>query len=798
MKRFVDSIVAHPLVILLLFMLCAATLGWQARHFQIDASADTLLTRDNEHYIRTQVMNERFSPQEFLLVAYQPRNGALLSQQTFTNVQSLSERLLKLERVQSVRSILNVPLLSLMENGLTGDDAASWTHEQQNFSREQLQQALANNPIYENLIVNEAQTATALQVLFKPHEELNDLQSRITDIQKNALERELSADEQDRIEQLQAQAEPLEQALNDTRTEEIKMIREIMADYTDDADIYMGGAHVLGYQLIQIIQNDLFLFGGIIAAVICAVLFLLFRSFRWILIPVVCCSFSVLLTVGLFGLLGLKTTVISSNFIALQLILTLAIVIHLIVQYREYNTSQPDWEQGELIRAAFLKKVAPCFYAGLTTSVGFSSLLFTGIQPVISFGWMMIIAMFFSIAVSLILFPALMALFPREKIGGGRKLAGWTLGAFNYVVQERPGLTALLSGFVLVLGGSGLYFLNVENSFINYFSESTEVHRELSFIDQEFGGSTPLDLIVTIPEGERAVEEDLVISAESVQNLQRVQALLRDQQGMGKVLSVVNFTELAREINEGQPLTEYELTAIYRTLDENLREDLVGSFFSVEHSQLRISARIQDSTEGLNRAELIENIREGMDELEIAPENYALTNLFVLYQDILQRLFRSQILALGFVYIALTLTFFAVFRSFRVALVGIAPNILSTVTVLGVMGWLRIPLDLMTITIASIAMGIAVDDTIHYIHRYRDELTDASAPTALRNSTFSVGYAILYTSIIIMLGFSQLAFSDFIPSVQFGLLASLAMAMALLWNLSLLPVLLGRFVRTQP
>ncbi|MGM0634306.1 MAG: efflux RND transporter permease subunit, partial [Pseudomonadota bacterium] len=343
----------------------------------------------------------------------------------------------------------------------------------------------------------------------------------------------------------------------------------------------------------------------------------------------------------------------------------------------------------------------------------------------------------------------------------------------------------------------GTLRLDVENSFINYFSESTDAHRELSFIDRELGGSTPLDLVLTLPEAQ-APENDLVISADNVQQLQRIQALLEEQEGMGKVLSIVNFTELARELNNDQPLTEYELTAIYRTIDENLRDDLLGSFYSAEHAQLRISARVQDATEGLNRARLIENVRTGMADLEIGRDQYSLTNLFVLYQDVLQRLFHSQMLSLGLVYIVLTLTFLAIFGSLRLAVIGIAPNILSTVGVLGVMGWLRIPLDLMTITIASIAMGIAVDDTIHYLHRYREELARAGAngaDGAIQATSFSVGYAILYTSVIIMLGFSQLGFSDFIPSVQFGLLASLAMAMALLWNLLLLPVLLRRFVR---
>lgn len=791
MKHLLDRILSHPLIVLTLFVVASAILGWQARHFEIDASADTLLTENNRHYIETRVMNERFSPQEFLLIAYEPHSGQPFSGQSLDDLRELSARLRDIERVSSIRSVLNVPLLTLMDDSVLTGDPLEWTLEQKDFTAAQLQEALSDNPIYEELIVNEEQTATALQVLFRPDQELASLQAQITEIQKESLERQLTDEERAEIEALREQVAPLERALNETRNREIETIQGFLSEYRDDAQLYLGGAHVLSYQLIQIIRSDLLMFGGIIAAVICLVLLLLFRHLRWVMLPVICCGASVLLTVGLFGLLDIKTTVISSNFIALQLILTLAIVVHLIVQYRELITTCPEWDQKQLLRETLTRKMAPCFYAGLTTSVGFASLLFTNIQPVESFGWMMIIAMTVSIATSLVLFPAMLALFEREPGQNRNRISHGVLTLFTHISTHRTGLILVFSAIVLLISGAGLLRLNVENSFINYFAESTEVHKGLSFIDRELGGSTPLDVIVTAPES-RQEQDQLVLTAETVQKMEDVEAMLQQQHGMGKTLSIVSFTRLARELNDDRPLTEYELTAIYRTISDDLREDLLGSFFSPEHSQLRISARIQDATENLDRGQLMENIHTGMQELGIPETRYSLTNLFVLYQDILQRLFTSQILALGLVYLVLTLMFAAIFRSLRLALIGIAPNILSTISVLGFMGWLGIPLDLMTITIASIAMGIAVDDTIHYVHRYQEERRQSVAK-AIRNTNFSVGYALLYTSAIITLGFSQLAFSDFIPSVHFGLLASLAMIMALVWNLSLLPVLLQRF-----
>jgi hypothetical protein len=788
------AIISHPKAVLVIFFLGTCVLGWQARHFQIDASADTLLMRNDPNYIQTQVVNRRFSPQEFLLVAYKPRNRPLFSEQTFEDLRTLSAKLRRLDRVESVRSILNVPLFSQIEGGISSiKDLSQSTVEHRNYPITQIKKEFHENPLYEDLLINRQQTATALQVLFRSNGELDELDDRIVALQRKSLQGELSAGEKRELSQLKERAEPIEQRLDNIRTAEIETIRRIVAEYDGNAEIYLGGLHVLGYQLIRIIKNDLIIFGGTIAAMICLVLFLLFRKVRWVIIPVICCCCSVLSTVGLFGLLGFKTTVISANFIVLELILTLAIVVHLIVQYLEYGADHPEWEQAELVKKTLFRKAGPCFYAGITTSIGFASLLFSNIQPVITFGWMMIIAMIFSIGVSLVLFPALMSLYGREQQALPLRFARRTLNFFSGLTLKHPAFIAMAGIGVLAASVAGIFQLDVENSFINYFKETTRVHQELSFIDRQLGGSTPLDIVYTIPNAE--LKKDLVMTADTVQLLQRVHQALRQHEAIGKILSVVNFTELAKQINQNKPLTEYELTALYWTMEDALRDDLLGSFFAPEHAQVRISVRIKDTTEGLHRAKLLEEIRRDMNKLGIPEDRYRLSNLFVLYQDILQKLFRSQILTLGIVFVVLTLTFLVIFRSVKVALIGITPNILSTMAVLGLMGWLGIPLDLMTITIAAIAMGIAVDDTIHYIHRYQEELQDQSADKAVERSHTSVGYAILYTSLIITMGFSLLAFSEFIPSVFFGLLTGFAMIAAFLFDLCLLPVLLNRFVR---
>ena len=785
---YANLLLRHPVIILILCLGLTLALGSQAPRFTIDASPDSLLTKDNVLYTQTQLVNERFSPQEFLLVTYEPHTYPLLSEETFGTLKEISNALLALERVESVRSIINVPVFANSPGLLSANtDLSSLTIESGNYDLASLTEEFTDHPIYENLLLNEDLSATALQVLFRSNPELRQLNSQINALNSLYQAGTLSEDDAERLELLKEQADPLVRELNQTREAEIEAIRDIIAEFDNDATIHMGGVHVLADQLIQIITSDLVVFGTAIGIGICLMLSVLFRAWRWVLIPVICCVCSVVATMGLFAMLDIRATVISSNFIALQLILTLAIVIHLIVQFRESAAADSGASEPDLITSTLQQKMGPCFFAGITTSVGFGSLIFSGIQPIIAFGWMMIIAMSFSIAVSLILFPALLAILPahtqRDEFKFVDKFAAglaWSSLHGRYVVL-------ILSLAVLAFSVLGILRLDVENSFINYFRKSTLVHQELAYIDQEFGGTTPLDLVYTTTN--RSDNPDILMTAETVQTLQLIQFRLEEHAAIGRILSPVNLTDLASQLNDA-PLTEYELTAAYWLMDADFREDLLGAFYDEDSGQARMNIWIQDLTEGLNRQQLLADIRNDMQEIGIAQSDYTLTNMLVLYQDILQRLFSSQILTLGLVFGVLTLVFLLIFHSLRLALIAMIPNVLPTLVVLGFMGWMQIPLDLMTITIAAISMGIAVDGTIHYIHRFLEEREKHDYPEAVKRTHASVGIAIFYTTVLVVTGFSMLAFSDFVPTILFGLLISLAMLLAILGDLCLLPVLL--------
>ncbi len=774
------------------FLVLLVFLGWQARKFSIEASADTLLVKDDRNYLLSQQASQRYEPEEFILVAFKPANFGVFSDRTRDIIKSLSAEIENIERVKSARSLLNMPIFVGIDAISSDLDPDQLTWEARDLTEEQMAKIMAKHPIYEGLLVNEQQTALAIQVVFSTPPQVAKLRNQIIDIESHMLERELTKDEKQQLEKLKQQQEGVDKELDIKRSEEIEQIRELAGHYSSEGDFYLGGNNLLAHQLIEIIRNDLVVFGIAIIILVAGVLFFLFRHWYWVVLPLAVCGISVVMTLGLLGALGLKVTVISANVVALQIILALAVIIHLIEQYQELVSSGRYHDQLSLAKDTVKLKFKPCLYAGVTTAIGFGSLIFSGVQPVISFGWMMVVAMMITLLVSLVLFPALLiTLVPFSRSVKTHPGVHKFLSSCAALVLNYPKSVVLVNGVILIVGIIGCFRLTAENSFLNYFSKSTDVYRELTFIDQEFGGSTPLDLLYRIPQNQS--KQDLIITAEALQTLQKIQNSLEDKEAIGNITSIVDFARIARVVT-GKPLVEYELTALYHSLDKNLRADLFSNYFAIDDQEVRISMRIKDATEGLNRAELMESIHHDMRELGITPEHYQLTNLFVLYEDILSRLVDSQFLTVAIVYAVIGTILLLIFRPPRIAVICVISNIITTAAIMGGMGILGLPLDLMTITIAAVAMGISVDDTIHYVHRYLRSSTDDPAE-AVRTSMLSVGYPMTYTTIIIVIGFSALMFSDFIPSVMFGLLTSVTMLIALAMDLTILPVLLKRFVR---
>jgi predicted RND superfamily exporter protein len=598
---------------------------------------------------------------------------------------------------------------------------------------------------------------------------------------------------------------------------DIATIRQILDKHRDMAEIHLGGVPMIVTDMMDFVSHDLRVFSLAVIGILVGILAIIFGRLRWVVLPLLIASIASVMTVGLLGFFEWRITVVSSNFLALLLIFALSLSIHLIVRYRELQVLKPQADQLTLVKETVRSKAIPCLYTVVTTMVAFGSLVVSGIRPVIDFGWIMVIGLILAFILTFTLFPVILMLMKPGHLSQSRDLTGVITGFFADL-NVRFGSTILIFTLVvMILAGIGISRLSVENRFIDYFKESTEIFQGMSLIDQKLGGTTPLNVIVDAPadffveedNGFEILEEDedfkldgeAGFSANSywfnsyqLDTINAIHEYLEALPETGKVLSLATSLGVLEQLNEGEVMDDFFMSILYKRLPEEIKNAMISPYLSEDGHQLRFSVRVFESDVGLKRQALLEKIQTDLtQQLGLAEEQVHLTGMLVLFNNMLQSLYRSQILTLGVVFLAIFLMFTLLFRSLKLALIAIVPNLVAGVSVLGLMGGVGIPLDMMTITITAISVGIAVDNTIHYMHRFRDELwKDWDYPAALRRSHGSIGRAMYYTTITITIGFSILALSDFVPTVYFGVLTAFAMLTALLADLTVLPILLGK------
>lgn len=821
MIRFYDSIVLkRPKAVLLVLLAVFAFFGYWIKDFRLDASGESIVLEHDEDVRYARTISDRYGSADFVFITYTPPED-LFSKPSLDRLKRLRGDLRGLKRVASVVTLLDVPLIKNPPGTLKELKDNIKTLESPEADIRLAIEEFRDSPIYQNLIVSSELKSTGLQVNFRADRSWADLLARRSELLQKEFGGELTPAEDEEFSRLKAEYRVYRDERRDQRHEDIAQIREIIDRYRGEADLFLGGVPMIIDDIIQFITDDLKAFGiGMLAFLIVA-LGVIFRRKRWILLPMLCCVFSTVTMMGLLGLFGWEVTVVSSNFISLQLIFTMSLAIHIIVRYRELNRASPDEDGRALIREAVRLTFIPCLYASMTTIAGFCSLVICDILPVVNFGWMMTMGLVVSLAVTFLLLPAGLAMMGKAPASQEKDFGLPLTSFFARLTERRGGAVIAVSLAVAVLTGIGITRLEVENSFINYFKESTEIYQGMKFIDQNLGGTTPLDLMIEFPKeelapagpGPKSVSNDDDFSdfeefeeeekdpakywftTSKLELIEKVHDYLDRLPATGKVLSLATLLKTARELNEGREFDNFTTALIYNTMPKEFKKILVEPYVSIENNQARLSTRIKDSMKSLRRDALLKQINsELQSELGLKEGSFRLTGLMVLYNNMLQSLFDSQIKTIGFTVGALMVMFMILFRSIKIALIAIFPNLLSSMVVLGVMGLGGIPLDLMTITIVAVSVGIAVDDTIHYLHRFKEEIKkDRDYVQAMHRCHRSIGNAMYYTSLTITIGFSILSFSNFIPTIFFGLLTALAMAMALASALSLLPRLIITF-----
>ncbi|MEA3372261.1 MAG: MMPL family transporter [Campylobacterota bacterium] len=819
LKKFYRNVVfVYPKTVLLLIFFLISFLGYQAFSLKIDASAETLLLEDDKDLAYSRVVNKRYRSPDFLVIAYTPHTP-LLSETTRENIRRLSEKLEKLPQVESVTSILNVPLLQSPPKPVKDlvDNIPTIASNDVNISM--AKNEFITNPLYLENLVSADFRSTAIMINLQYDERYYQMLDERNGLRQRAKDGNLTLAQKHQYATIQKTFRDYRDGVRDAQHGNIIKIRSIMQEHRDDAEMFLGGVNMIADDMVTFVKNDLKSYGIIVLLLLITVLWIVFRQLQWVFIPVLILTASLIASIGLLGFFGWEVTVISSNYVSLQLILTTSIIIHLIVRYRELAKNFSRQKQADLVLHAVLSMYKPTFFAVITTIAGFLSLILSGILPVINLGWMMSAGLIISFILTYLLFPTLLILVKRTKPNTQFEREFSVTAVFATIVRRYGTAIFIATLLMIFFSLSGSSKLRVENSFISYFKSSTEIYQGMAMIDRQLGGTTPLDITIDFPDTQEdeadvpAEEEDEFFddfeaefkeeeqqdqywfTSDKMQRIEKVHAYLESLPEVGKVLSFGTMQRVGRTLNEGEDLDNFELALLYNELPEEFAQLIIKPYLSIENDQARFYVRIVDSDPTLRRNALLKKIRTELTEkVGIPAEQVHLSGIMVLYNNMLQSLFSSQILTLGAMVALLFAMFWFIFRSLRIGLVAIIANLVPIGMVFGLMGWLDIPLDMMTITIASISIGIAVDNTIHYLYRFRKEfIITSNYDKAMTRSHASIGYAMSYTSAAITIGFFVLVLSPFIPTIYFGLLTVVAMVMALITDLLLLPKLIVMF-----
>ena len=783
-----NSILKNPRSILILLILALLGFGYYSKDFRLDASSETLLIEGDPDLAYLKEVTERYGSKEFLILTYTPKEG-MISDTSVNNLLSLKYKIQSLDWVDSVITLLDIPLLDNSDAPLQERLESFKTLKDEEVDKARGFKEILNSPVFRNFVISEDGKTSGIIVNIKTNKEIEDIQNRSKE-----------------------EIEAYKDLIKKQNHENILEIRDVIKSYENTGKIFLGGIPMIADDMMTFIKSDIIVFGLGVLLFIIATLWFVFRKLIWIIVPISSCLFSVVIMIGLLGLLGWKVTVISSNFIALMLILTMAMNIHMSTRYLQLKNEFPNKNNLEILSLTTGKMFWPILYTVLTTIFAFLSLIFSGIKPIIDFGWMMTFGLITSFIITFTLLPTLLNFAPSKNISVKKEEGSKITSFFSNVSQNNRNFVLITTAIVIILSIIGISKLEVENSFINYFNKNTEIYKGMKLIDEELGGTTPLEVILKFPKKEKVKseeddefgewedddtnnDENYWFTKDKIDRIAAIHNYLDSLPEIGKVLSFSSIIDVATQLNNNKPLGTLEMGVLYSKIPQSIKSEIIDPYISIEDNEARISLRIIDSQENLRRNDLIKKINYDLkNEFNLDESEYKLAGVLILFNNLLQSLFKSQILTLGLVMIGIFAMFIILFRNIKLSLIGVIPNFIAAFFILGIIGLLGIPLDMMTITIAAITIGIAVDNSIHYIYRFKEEFKKIKSYEKTMDVCHSTGgVAILNTSITIVFGFSILVLSKFIPTIYFGLFTGLAMLLAMISVLTLLPSLILMF-----
>jgi uncharacterized protein len=781
-----NFVLKKPKAILALLIITILSFGYYSKDFRLDASSETLLIEGDPDLIYLKEITERFGSKDFLILTYTPNEG-MITDSSINNLLSLKYKIQSLDWVHSVVTLLDIPLLNSSDAPLQKRLESFKTLKDEDVDKVRGFNEILNSPVFRNYVISKNGKTSGIIVNIKESKKLENTHNKT-----------------------KQEIEEYKDKIKKKNHKNILEIRQVIQSYEDIGKIYLGGIPMIADDMMTFIKSDIVVFGLGVLLFIIATLWFVFRKLIWVIIPISSCLFSVVIMMGLLGILGWKVTVISSNFIALMLILTMAMNIHMCTRFLQLRKDHPTKNNFEIISLTTSKMFWPIIYTVFTTAFAFLSLIFSEIKPIIDFGWMMTFGLITSFIVTFTLLPTLLNLVPFKNISIKKEQESKFTTFLGKISLNSKNTIFGITSIIIILSVTGISKLEVENSFINYFNKNTEIYKGMKLIDEELGGTTPLEVILKFPDIDKekvnSVEDEFDdwedeednndekywFTKDKVDKITSVHNYLDNLPQIGKVLSFSSIIDVAIQLNNNKPLGTLEMGVLYSKIPKNIKTEIIDPYLSIKDNEARISLRIIDSQENLRRDDLIKKINFDLqNKIGLKKDEFKLAGVLILFNNLLQSLFKSQILTLGLVIIGIFSMFVILFRNIKLSLVGVIPNFIAAFFILGIIGLLGIPLDMMTITIAAITIGIAVDNSIHYIYRFKEEfnkIRDYNKTVKICHST--VGVAILNTSITIVFGFSILILSKFIPTIYFGIFTGLAMLLAMISVLTLLPVLI--------
>ncbi len=785
---------------------------YHAKNFNLDASSDALLLEGDPDLKYLREVNETYGSKDFLILTYTPISS-FIEKETILNLQLLKSKIEKLTWVDNVITIIDVPLLKNTDESLMERLKNYKTLAYPEINKKRAFEEIINSPIYQDYVISKDGKTSGIVVYLKKDEKLAEFIKVKNQYFDQSVKDSLTKAEKNNYKNFLKEYENYKNLYNLRNNQNIAEIRDVIDRYSENAKIHLGGIPMIANDMMSYIKSDIAVFGIGVFIFIIVTLWLIFRSLKWVIMPLLGCATSVIIMIGLLGLIGWKVTVISSNFIALMLILNMAMNIHVTVRFLQLKKEFPQLTKSEAVLEASKKMMLPILYTVLTTICAFISLVFSGIKPIIDFGWMMTLGLIVSLLITFLLLPSLLNIFSSDnEISVKDTEKSFITSALGSFTKNNRILIFGSTLIIILLSIVGMSKLEVENSFINYFDKETEIYKGMKKIDDDLGGTTPLNIILKFPVQKKIIQEEDEFSEWEEENnneenkekywftrdkmdkIIKVHDYLDDLPEIGKVLSFGSILRVAEDLNN-KKLQSLEIAVLYSKIPDEIKNEIISPYISVDKDEARISVRIKDSTENLRRNDLIEKINSELNiKLNLEKDEYKLAGVLILFNNLLQSLFKSQILTLGIVMVGIFLMFFILFKNLTVSFIGVVPNFIAAFFILGIIGLLGIPLDMMTITIAAITIGIAVDNSIHYIYRFREEFKKINNYNETLDRCHStVGIAILNTSITIIFGFSILVLSNFIPTIYFGVFTGIAMLLAMISVLTLLPKLILTF-----